>query len=142
MLNAQKWHQFVKFFSHQLQLQSLPSCSINLPASLQNLPKFCAPWSSWCEESSSSETQQEEEITGNYSSTTAASINDQPVAAITQTSFHVPPKYPAKYYQRKMPFRRKNWCGCLQVSQNSIKLWKYTDDDDDDDSAEALQSIL
>lgn len=134
-----------KFFVlKSLQLQSLPSCSINLPVSLQNLPKFCAPWSSWCEDSSiSSERQQEEEITGNYSCTTTASINsnDQPVATVTQTSFHVPPKYPAKYYQRKMPFRRKNWCGCLQVSQK-IQLYFVKMCTGDDDSAEALQSIL
>lgn len=99
-------------------LQNLPSCSINLPASLQNLPKFCSTWSNWCEDTSSE--AQQDEITGNYNNcTTATSVNDQSsVATIAHTSFHVPPKYPAKYYyQRKMPFRRgKNWCGCLQVS--------------------------
>lgn len=114
--NSCRWH-WNQFF---LVLQNLPTCSINLPASLQNLPKICTSWSSWCEESSS-ERQEEEEITGSYSCTaTSTSVNDQPVATttttITQSSFHVPPKYPAKYYQRKMPFRRKNWCGCLQVS--------------------------
>lgn len=130
-------HSFpIKFLNVCLYFQNLPSCSINLPVSLQNLPKFCTPWSNWCEESSSvSSKRQEEEITGNYScTTTTTSINDQPVATISQTSFHVPPKYPAKYYQRKMPFRRKNWCGCLQVSVE-WSIFNYHDNQNVDEQA-------
>lgn len=86
--------------------QSLPTCNINL-SSIQSLPKFCT-WNSWCKDSDPS-SDGDLSATGNYNST-----NDPSTTQSTINLIRIPPKLPK--HHRKMPFRRKNWCGCIQVS--------------------------
>lgn len=87
------------FFS----LQNFPSCSLNLQ-SFQSLPKICSTWSVWCKENEA----QEGDTTGNYSSTCDQSTSQSSINLV-----RVPPKL--RRHHRKMPFRRRNWCGCIQV---------------------------
>lgn len=83
-------------------LQSFPSCSIE---SFQKLPKICSTWSLWCQDK---ETQEGAEARENHNSTC-----DQSTSQSSANLFRVPPK--RLRHHRKMPFRRRNWCGCIQV---------------------------
>lgn len=88
--------------------QNLPSCSINIQQSFQKLPKICSTWSLWCKEN------EEGDAPGNFDST----CDQQSTSSANLT--RVPPKLPR--HHRKMPFRRRNWCGCIQVSQVLVGL--------------------
>lgn len=85
-------------------LQNLPSCSINIQ-SFQKLPKICSTWSLWCKEN---EAPEGEQTTGHFNPTC-----DQSTSQSSTTLTRVPPKLPR--HHRKMPFRRRAWCGCFQV---------------------------
>lgn len=89
------------YFSN-LFLQSFPSCSVHFSFPLRNLPKLC---SSWFNDQSRAENSNNLDITTH--------LPEQSISGTTRR------------HQRKMPFRRKNWCGCIQVSIhffNSIKI--------------------
>lgn len=92
--------------------QNLPSCSINIQ-SFQKLPKLCSTWSLWCKEN--------EEQEGNCNPSC-----DQSTSQSSASLSRVPPKLPR--HHRKMPFRRRNWCGCIQVSKVSIWFhdWRFS----------------
>lgn len=82
-----------------LNFQNFPSCSINIE-SFQKLPKICSTWSLWCKEN------EEGETAGNNNSSTDQSTSQSSINLV-----RVPPKRP----RLRMPFRRRNWCGCIQV---------------------------
>lgn len=92
-------------------LQNLPSCSINIQ-SFQKLPKICSTWSLWCKEN---EAPEGEQTTGHFNPTC-----DQSTSQSSTTLTRVPPKLPR--HHRKMPFRRRAWCGCFQVRQKERRL--------------------
>lgn len=92
-------------------LQNLPSCSINIQ-SFQKLPKICSTWSLWCKEN---EAPDGEHTTGHFNPTC-----DQSTSQSSISSTRVPPKLPR--HHRKMPFRRRAWCGCFQVSKKIVCL--------------------
>lgn len=111
---------FVVLFYFKLKLcflfsQNLPSCSINIQ-SFQKLPKICSTWSLWCKEENEAQ-EGETTTTGNYNPSC-----DQSTSHSSISLTRVPPKLPR--HHRKMPFRRRNWCGCIQVKERcSIGLW-------------------
>lgn len=84
-------------------LQNFPSCSLSLQ-SFQSLPKICSTWSVWCKENEA----QDVDAAGNYNSTCDQSTSQSSINLV-----RVPPKL--RRHHRKMPFRRRNWCGCIQV---------------------------
>lgn len=91
------------------RLQNLPSCSINIQ-SFQKLPKICSTWSLWCKEN---ETAEGEQTAGHFNPAC-----DQSTSQSSATLTRVPPKLPR--HHRKMPFRRRAWCGCFQVRKKKI----------------------
>lgn len=101
-------HHGIIFFFFNFYLQNLPSCSINLQ-SFHSLPKICSTWSLWCKEEEDGEHSTADNCTTSCDqSTTQSSIN------LVRT----PPKLPKRHRRKRlrMPFRRRNWCGCIQVS--------------------------
>ena len=87
-------------------LQNFPTCSLNLQ-SFQSLPKICSTWSLWCKENET----QEGDTAGNYNSNNC----DQSTSRSSTNLVRTPPKLPRHHRKLKMPFRRRNWCGCIQV---------------------------
>ena len=91
-----------KHFCPFLCTQSIPSCSIPIPASLQGLPRLCPSWCSEDSPESSSDNASKQQTT-NFSHASAR-----------------------VHHPKKMPFRKKNWCGCVQVSSIKKKRKKYS----------------